>query len=77
MNSCLSIAKLETCKFVKYYFLSIKFIHAILQFVCNISVNYLKDTLKAVIGVNFTKYALLQFIQYNALVEKLRQSSKC
>ena len=30
----------QTCKFVNNYFLSIKFIHAHLQYVCNISVNY-------------------------------------
>ena len=43
---------------------SITFLHAYLQYVCNITVKYWKDSLKAVIGVYFTKYALLQFIQY-------------
>ena len=50
---------------------SIKFIHAYLQYVCTMSVKFGKDTLKAVIGLNFTNYmyAPLQFIQYDVMVE--------
>ena len=41
-----------------------KILHAYLQYVGNISAKYWKETLTAVKEVNFTKYALLPFIQY-------------
>ena len=40
---------------VKNYFFSIKLLHAHLQYVCNIPTMHLKDTLKALGGVDFTK----------------------
>ena len=43
------------CKFVKNYFFSIKFLHAHLQYICNIPTMHLKDTLKALGGDDFTK----------------------
>ena len=54
----------KCCKFVKNNFLGIKLLHAHLQYVCNISAKYLKDTLKALGGVDFTKYKLLPISQY-------------
>ena len=36
-------------------FFSIKLLHAHFQYVCNIPTMHLKDTLKALIGVDFTK----------------------
>ena len=38
--------------------------HAHLQYVCNTLAKYLKDTLNALGGVDFTRYALSVIIQY-------------
>ena len=46
---------MKFCKFVKNYFFSIKLLHAHLQYVCNIPTMLLKDTLKALVEVHFTK----------------------
>ena len=37
--------------------------------VCNIAAKYEKDTLKALGGDEYTKYALLAFIQYERVVQ--------
>ena len=42
----------------------IKLLHAHLQYVCNIPSKYQKDTVKALGGVNFIKYAPLTIIKY-------------
>ena len=44
--------------------LDIKLLHAHLQYVCNIPAKYQKNILKALGGVDFTKYALLPNSQY-------------
>ena len=41
-----------------------KFLHAHLQYVCNITAKYQMNILKAIGGVDFTKYALLPISQY-------------
>ena len=51
-------------KFVRNHFFSIKVLQAHLQHVCNIPAKVLKGTLKALGGVNFTKYALLTIVLY-------------
>ena len=48
--------------FVKKYFFCIKLLHAHLQYVCNISSKCWKDPVKALRGVDFTKYALSTII---------------
>ena len=53
----------KCCKFVKNYFFSIIILHAHLQYVWNMSAKYQKRILKAVGGVDFTKYALLALWQ--------------
>ena len=53
------MAKFKSCKFVKNIFFCMKLIHAHLQYVCNIPVKYQMNILKALGGVDFTKYALL------------------
>ena len=45
-------------------FLDIKLFHAHLQYVCNIPAKYQMNILKALGGVDFTKYALLPISQY-------------
>ena len=50
-----AISRSKLCKFVKKYFFSIKLLHAHLQYVCNIPTMHLKDTLKALGEVDFTK----------------------
>ena len=42
----------------------IKLLHAHLQYVCNIPAKYQTNILKALGGVDFTKYALLPISQY-------------
>ena len=42
----------------------IKLLHAHLQYVCNIPAKYQMNILKALGGVDFTKYALLPIGQY-------------
>ena len=47
------------------------FMHIDLQYVCNISAKYLIDILKAIGGVDFTKYALSpisQYVQWSKIV---------
>ena len=48
----------------KIFFFGIKLLHAYLQYVCNIHVKYQMNILKALGGVDFTKYALLPISQY-------------
>ena len=56
----------KCCKFVKNSFLDIKLLHAHLQYVCNIPAKYQMNILKALGGVDFTKYALLPLVNmYN------------
>ena len=57
------LAKLNCCIFIKIYFFIIKLPHAHYQYVCNISAKHLKNTLNALGGVDFTKYALLALLQ--------------
>ena len=54
----------KCCKFVKNIFLDIKLLHAHLKYVCNISAKYQMNILKALGGVDFTKYALFTISQY-------------
>ena len=42
----------------KYFFFGIKILHAHLKYVCNIPTKYQMNILKALGGVDFTKYAL-------------------
>ena len=51
-------------QFVKNYFLGIKILHAYLQYVCNIPAKYLKDSVKTLGRVDFTKYAISSIILY-------------
>ena len=48
--------------FIKKYFSCIKLLHAHLQYVCNISSKCRKEPVKALRGVDFTKYALYTII---------------
>ena len=48
----------------KKFFLDIKLLHAHLQYVCSIPAKYQMIILKALGGVDFTKYALLPISQY-------------
>ena len=48
----------------KIFFLDIKLLHAHPQHVCNIPAKYQMNILKALGGVDFTKYALLPISQY-------------
>ena len=57
----------KCCKFVKNHFFSIILLHAYLQYLWHISAKYQKRVLKAVGGVDFTKYALLALIMANIL----------
>ena len=59
-----AMCRSKPCKFVKNYFFSIKLLHAHLQYVCNIPAKYQMNILKALGGVDFTKYALLPISQY-------------
>ena len=53
----------KCCKFVKIHFFSTILLHTHLQYVWNMSAKYQKRILKAVGGVDFTKYALLALWQ--------------
>ena len=53
----------KCCKFVKNIFLAL-LLHAHLQYVCNIPPKYQMIILKALGGVDFTKYALSPISQY-------------
>ena len=76
MRNGKKMAKLKkSCKFVKNYFFSMKIIQAHLKYIWNKSTKNLKETLKALRGVDFTKYALPTIIVYknwsrNGYVEK-------
>ena len=48
----------------KIFFLDFKLLHAHLQYVCSIPAKYQMNILKALGGVDFTKYALLPISQY-------------
>ena len=48
----------------KYFFFCKLILHAYLQYVCNIPAKYLMNILKALVGVDFTKYALSPISQY-------------
>ena len=48
----------------KINFFGIKLLHAHLQYVCNIPPKYQMNILKALGGVDFTKYALSPISQY-------------
>ena len=50
--------------YINKYFFSIKLLHAHLQYVCNIPAQYQMNILKALGGVDFTKYALLPISKY-------------
>ena len=52
------------CQFVKKYCFSIKFLHAYLQYVCNVSTKCWKDPIKGLSAADFTKYALSIIIYY-------------
>ena len=54
----------KRCKFVKNIFFGIILLHAHLQYVSNIPAKYQMNILKALGGVDFTKYALLYISQY-------------
>ena len=54
----------KCCKFVINMFFGIKLLHAHLQYVCNIPAKYQMNILKALGGVDFTKYALSHISQY-------------
>ena len=70
------LAKLnKSCKFVKNLIFSMKIIHAHLKYIWNKSTKNLNETLKALGGVDFTRYALPTIIVYkqwsrNGYVEK-------
>ena len=49
---------------VNLLFFCMKLLHAHLQYVCNIPAKYQMNILKALGGVDFTKYALLPIGQY-------------
>ena len=57
-------------------FFDIKLLHAHLQYVCNIPDKYQINILKALGGVDYTKYALLPIRQYVHWT-KIWRSSKC
>ena len=58
------MAKLKTYKFVEDYFFSINFLHAHLQYVYNIYAKCCKDQVKALRGLDFSKYVLSTIIYY-------------
>ena len=58
--SCQKMTKLKNT--VKKYFFSTKLLHAHLQYVCNLATKNSKDAMKALRGVDFTKYALSSII---------------
>ena len=65
----------KSCKFVKNDIFSMKIIHAHLKYIWNKSTKNFKERLKALGGVDFTKYALPTIILYkqwsrNGYVEK-------
>ena len=63
---------LKCCKFVKNHFFSIKLCYAHLQFVCNILAKYYNDTLKALGGDDFTKYAPLSNMCIDRKLDKFK-----
>ena len=63
------IGEAKCSKVIKKYFFIIKLLHAHLQYVCYIPAKYSKDTLTALRGVDFTKYALSAIISKCAVVE--------
>ena len=64
MKSGRKLAKLKNAVNLSKYFSGIKLLHAHLQYVCNIHTKYQMNILKALGGVDFTKYALLPISQY-------------
>ena len=64
MCSGRELAKFKCCKFIKYYFLTIKHSHAHLQYVCNIHATYQNNTPKPLEGVDFKKYELSAITLY-------------
>ena len=54
----------KCCEFVKNNFFGIKLLQAHLQYACKIHAKYQMNILKALGGVDFTKYALSQISQY-------------
>ena len=65
MKSGRKLAKLKNAvNLSKNIFWGIKLLHAHLQYVCNIHAQYQMNILKALGGVDFTKYALLPICQY-------------
>ena len=59
-----AMCRSKPCKFVKKYFFIIKLLHAHLQYVCNIPAKYQMNILKALGGVEFTRYPLLPISKY-------------
>ena len=57
----------------KIFFFGIKLLHAHLQYVCNIPAKYQMNILKALGGVDFTKYALICIVVENWLCQKCCQ----
>ena len=64
LNGCnlQSFSYLKTL-FVKKYFFSIKRLYAHLEYICNIFAKHWKDPMKALRGVDFTKYVLSVIIR--------------
>ena len=68
----------KCCKFAKIHFFSTILLHTHLQYVWNMSAKYQKRILKAVGGVDFTKYALLalwQTFHVRGMAEKFVDTS--
>ena len=64
MYSGRNLAKLKMLQICQKEIGGIKLLHAHLQYVCNIPVKYQMNILKALGGVDFTKYELLPISQY-------------
>ena len=63
MKSGQKLAELKNAvNLSKIFFFGIKLLHAHLQYVCNIHAKYQMKILKALGGVDFTKYALLPIV---------------
>ena len=63
MKSGQKLAELKNAvNLSKIFFFGIKLLHAHLQYVCNIHAKYQMNILKALGGVDFTKYALLPIV---------------
>ena len=58
------LAKLKMLYIKKRKKIGIKILHAHLQYICNIPAKYQMNILKALGGVDFTKYDLLPISQY-------------